>query len=176
LFLNISVISKKIFGFGLAAIGLAIFLTLTFRKQAPIPVESPTVVSSGGSNQIASVARKRTMINSTPTPSKDFPDETEAIEDKILNLQEIATSGDPESFQTIISELTNQNPEIRQAALEAIIQFGSQDAIPILKDLAEKTEDAHEKVSVLDAIKFLSLPPFSEVKQTRRTNNSSAKP
>ena len=53
------------------------------------------------------------------------------------------------------------------------VQFGNRDAIPILKDLISKTEDAREKVELLDTVEFLSLPSLSEVRQQQRTNSRS---
>ena len=55
------------------------------------------------------------------------------------------------------------------------MQFGSREAIPILKDLAEKTDEAREKVALLDTIEFLALPSLSELRQQQRTNSAQAR-
>jgi hypothetical protein len=74
----------------------------------------------------------------------------EEVDQQIEALSEAGAKSDSDSFQLIIAALEDQKPEIRKAALDATIQFGSRDAIPILKELAEKTEDAREKVEILD--------------------------
>ncbi len=92
----------------------------------------------------------------------------------MAELEGLGTRNDPESFQRIVAGLSDSSPDIRQAAREAILQFGNRDAIPILKDLASKTEDAREKVALLDTVEFLSLPSLSEVRQQQRTNSRSS--
>src|SRR5207248_9485002 len=72
------------------------------------------------------------------------------------------------SLDTILAELTNRDPEIRKAALDAAIQFGSRDAIPKLADVASRTDDAHEKAALADAIEFLKLPSLSDVEAQSR--------
>ena len=98
----------------------------------------------------------------------------EEIEQKVEALAEASAKGDSDAFQLIITALKDPRPEIRKAALEATIQLGSRDAIPVLKELAAKTEDPREKVEILDAIEFLELPSLSEIKRPRRTNSNPA--
>jgi HEAT repeat protein len=69
------------------------------------------------------------------------------------------------SLDTILSELGNRDPEIRKAALEATIQFGSRDAIPKLADAVSQTDDPTEKAALTDAIEFLKLPSLTEIRQ-----------
>ena len=69
----------------------------------------------------------------------------------------------PASLEIILGELTNRDPEIRQAAVDAAMQFGSRDAIPRLKEAVDRTEDPREKVALLEASNFsscLRLPSF----------------
>jgi len=113
---------------------------------------------------------KRTKVDSEINTNANLKE----IEQQIEALAEASAKGDSDSFQLIIAALKDERPEIRKAALDAAIQFGSRDAIPILKELAEKTEDAREKVEILDAIEFLALPSLSEIKRPRRTNSSPA--
>lgn len=96
----------------------------------------------------------------------------EELEKQIEALTDASIKSDSNSFQLIVNALGDQRPEIREAARESAIQFGSRDAIPFLKDAAAKTDDPHEKVEILNAIEFLALPPFSEIRASRRTNSS----
>ena len=80
-----------------------------------------------------------------------------------MELQSLAMNDDSASLQSILEELNNRDPQIRQAALEAVVQFGSRDAIPRLQDAASQTEDPHEKAALADAIEFLKLPSLTEV-------------
>lgn len=96
----------------------------------------------------------------------------ESIENQIEALTEASMQSDSKSFQLIVGAFTNAEMEIRKAAVEAAIQFGSRDAIPFLEDAAEKTDNAREKVEILDAIDFLKLPTLSEVRPLRRAGDS----
>jgi hypothetical protein len=66
---------------------------------------------------------------------------------------------DSASLSDILQALTSPEQEIRQAAIEATKQFGSTNAIPALKTAAENAKDLKEKIAVLEAVEFLSLPP-----------------
>jgi len=87
------------------------------------------------------------------------------VQAHIDKLQELQANDDAQSLQAILSELTNSDKEIRAAAVESTIQFGSRDAIPVLKDLAARTEDPDEKKELLDAAEFLALPTLTEIRE-----------
>ena len=103
------------------------------------------------------------------------------VETRVSELLELGTKDDPTSLETILGELTNRDPEIRKAAVEASMQFGSRDAIPKLMDAAAQTDDPHEKAEILEAIEFLKLPSLSETLaqaggQTPRARSSRPNP
>lgn len=81
---------------------------------------------------------------------------------RVAELQDLGMEDDSASLDTILSELNNGDPEIRQAAVDAAVQFGSRDAIPRLTDAAAQTDDPREKSAILDAIEFLKLPTLTE--------------
>ena len=82
---------------------------------------------------------------------------------RISTLEDLAMDNDSSSLDVILSELTNADPQIRKAALEATIQFASRDAIPKLAEVASQTDDPQEKIALKDAIEFLKLPSLTEV-------------
>lgn len=136
-------------------------------------LQKAPAVSNDNSAPMPEIAIPRSVTNSSPQPVVL----TNSVEERIRNLEELGTRDDADSFQTIISELKNSDHEVREAALSAVMQFGSQDAIPILKEIATQTVDAREKVAILDAIDFLELPSVNEVrKQRRMKTNSVANP
>ena len=97
------------------------------------------------------------------------------VQSRSSELMDLAMTDDPDSLRIILSELTNRDPGIRSAALQAAVQFGSRDAIPALMDAAIQTDDAHEKAAIQDAIEFLKLPSLTEVAQDKQ-NALSAQP
>jgi len=89
---------------------------------------------------------------------------------RIEELMELASTDERSSLDTILSELTNRDAEIRKAALEATVQFGSRDAIPKLMDVVGQVDEPQEKADILEAIEFLKLPSATELAQVRRPN------
>jgi hypothetical protein len=87
------------------------------------------------------------------------------IKNHVAELQELQTKDDAQSLQAILCDLTNSVKTIREAAIDATTQFGSRDAIPVLKDLAARTQAPDEKAELLDAADFLALPSLTEVRQ-----------
>ncbi len=86
-------------------------------------------------------------------------------------LWELSNRNDPESLRAILTELTSSDPLVRGAALTATRQFGSRDAIPYLAELADRTDDAREKVKILDAIDFLKMPSLTELRSSAAQNS-----
>ena len=91
------------------------------------------------------------------------PEAEDALNDRIWELSELASETGPGAFHQIVCELTNRAPQIRKAALEALMQMGNADAIPVLKDVAAHSRDPKEKADIAEAIKFISLPSLAEV-------------
>ena len=87
------------------------------------------------------------------------------VQAEIDKLTELQANDDADSLHAILADLTNSDKEIRAAAVESTIQFGSRDAIPVLKDLAARTQDPDEKKALLDAADFLALPKMNEPDQ-----------
>ena len=134
-----------------------------------------------------SVAEDQTVVEPSVTPSTDVarvaPQPPAASEDaqksyveqRSTQLMDLAMNDDRASLDTILSELTNRDPDIRKAALEATIQFGSRDAIPKLADAVSQTDDPKEKASLNDAIEFLKLPSLTEINaQSHKSGSAQA--
>jgi len=86
------------------------------------------------------------------------------VEKRSAELMDIAMTDERTNLDIILSEISNRDPEIRKAALEATIQFGSRDAIPKLADAISQTDDPNEKAALADAIEFLKLPSLTEIR------------
>jgi HEAT repeat protein len=90
-------------------------------------------------------------------------------ESRIAALDALAREEDPESLRTILASLSDPDPAIRRAALEATLAFGSREAIPRLQDVAATTEDPVERGALLDAAAYLELPTLGEYREKQRT-------
>ncbi len=98
------------------------------------------------------------------------------VDSRVNELMDLGMMDDPDSLATILSELTNRDPEIRKAALDASIQFGSRDAIPKLMEAVSQTDDPKEKAEIVDAIELLKLPSATEVLAQARTMKKTGQP
>jgi hypothetical protein len=95
-------------------------------------------------------------------------DRYDQIKKRVIELGALAMEDDAASLATILSELENPEPQIREAALDATVQFGSRDAIPRLRELAARTEDLQTRHAFEQAAEFLTLPSLTEVLDERK--------
>jgi HEAT repeat protein len=138
--------------------------------QQPDPGASIAAPRTDSSTDAGEKSKPSPTITAGTSPEPDQPAAESAgakheayVAERVAQLQDLAMENDSPSLDTILAELTNRDPEIRKAALEAAVQFGGRDAIPKLEDVASQTDDAHEKAALADAIEFLKLPSLSEV-------------
>ena len=78
----------------------------------------------------------------------------------IEKLQDWSThdATDHEALTNIVAALSSPDAKVRSAAVDATRELGSKDAIPALKAAAAATEDKDEKLALLEAAHFLTLP------------------
>jgi len=169
-------------------VGVGIFLVK--RPAASVPVVTPPVAPAAANEVSAAppasmndpvdpnppasapaapipapvMAPSATNLASGMTPAEIAAAQHEAaVQEKINKLQELQANDDPQSLKSILDELTDPEKSVRAAAIESAIQFGSRDAIPVLKAAASNTPDSDEKKALLDAADFLALPSMLEV-------------
>jgi len=106
----------------------------------------------------------RDLPPTSNTNSTRNPDPHEVyISSRVAQLQDLSMQNDAASLDAILFELSNTEPEIRKAAVDAATQFGSRDAIPRLLDAAGQTDDLKENAALNDAAEFLKLPSLTEL-------------
>ena len=141
-------------------LGLALYLK-PHTGQVATPSASPEIAAPAPlpvSNAMMSVAPPTAPVSTNPlTPEQ----RQAAIDAETDRLQEWCMSDDPVSLSNILADLTSPEKEIRDAAIEAAKQFGSTNAIPVLKAVAANTADTEEQIALLEAASFLSLPSLS---------------
>lgn len=123
------------------------------RAKDPYPV---TVQSPGSSGTEPSIP--------AGTQSESAQEKHEAyVNERIAQLADLGMENDPDSLKTILSELTNRDPAVRKAALDAAIQFGSRDAIPAIQNAMLQADDPEEKAALAKGIDFLQLTNVTAV-------------
>lgn len=134
-----------------------------FSRTAPAPVVT-TVPSLPA--PVAKQAHEADSMPVSPSPApasvvskeQTLEERQSAIADERDRLFNWGMSDDPQSLSNILADLNSPEKEIRMAAIEAAKQFGSTNAIPILKAAVVKTDDNEEAAALLEAANFLSLP------------------
>ncbi len=131
----------------------------------PVSSEAAVPAPAAISNVEVSVAEKPAilMVSNAPVAASPLTPEQRqaAIDAEIERLHQLFRSNDPAALPLILADLNNPEKEIRDAAIEAAKQFGSKDAIPALKAAANNTDDLAEKIDLLKAAEFLTLPTMN---------------
>jgi len=147
---------------------------------APTPTEQPTtdntVAPAAGVPQILKRVggpRAQEGLEAPPAPPQEMDHETYVLHRR-AELAELGMNNDPESLRIILSEMENPDPEIRKAALNASVDFGSKDAIPALQNELNWATDPQEKVDIQKAIDFLQLPSFGSDDTAQQSSDSTA--
>lgn len=94
--------------------------------------------------------------------------------DEIQNLQAaVDGSNNQQIIDALVAKISNPEAEVRKAALEAIKQLNDTNAVAGLQRVANQTQDAHEKVAILDTIDYLNMPSItSGISPEYATNNA----
>jgi hypothetical protein len=128
---------------------------------APDGSPGPGESSSELIDEVVVPALKSAVTNADKMEAQS-PEETYKDE-RIAYLADLGMQSDMPSLIVILSELSSRDPEIRSAAREAAIQFGSRGALPELQKAISQTDDPHEKADMAEAIEFLSLTNVTEL-------------
>ncbi len=134
-------------------------------------VSSPeTVQAAPPASDSTPQAGTSNAVELASLPSPDPAAITEQTKEaRIEHLMDLSSNEDSASLSTILLELENPDKDVREAALEAAIQFGERtNTIARLTDLAQRTEDEDERAVLREAIEFIKLPSLTEVVNARK--------
>jgi hypothetical protein len=147
--------------FILAAIPAAFLLLPGFFATTPAPVQAnPPVIIPGAKPSAPLPKTNPAPAAKPPAATENDPAKKIGRAPKAENLIALGMNNDAQSLATILAALTNADAEIRAVARDAAIQFGDHAAIAPLRAAAEWTTNLEEKMALLDAAKFLELPPL----------------
>jgi len=156
-----------LFGLALLVVGAALCLKQYLGNGSTPAASNPerASVPSAASNIAGNVPASSAPVSFpplSPPPTVLTPEQREAaIDAEVDRLQEWSLNNDPASLSNILADLTYPEKKVRGEAIEAAKQFGSTNAIPVLKGLAAHDEDPEEKAALLEAADFLSLPSLT---------------
>jgi hypothetical protein len=147
------------------------------REKSPIRLPTEEIVAGKRvgtrpfkTSKIAELVSSPTAIDlttlppATPSPHKKGSlDHQNWVTSQIYELNQLAEHDDADSKVRILGELRNPHPEIREAALTAIITSGYRSAVPYLQQLAVENRDAHQQKNINEAIQHLLRPSVQEL-------------
>jgi HEAT repeat protein len=154
--------------FSVAAL-LTIFLARPDRRKSsaalPLPETTPMAVTAGDAETASSiVSNHRATQAATLQTDIAFDQQTheDYVSQRVAELMYLAMTDDTSSLYSILSELNNNDPQIREAAVTASVQFKNLEAIPALQDAYTRSDDPEEKIRIAKAIDFLATPLESQ--------------
>jgi hypothetical protein len=158
-----------ILGFGLIALAAVFFLPRAHRNEPPdnIQAETPAVtqtVTSAPAN-IPPPPPPPTYAEpvAATAPAVQPTNHAAYVQSRVAELMALAMNNDSNSLNTIWSELSNPDKDIRAGALAAVVQFDDPSVAPRLRTLADQTEDPSQKAAILAAANYLQLPPLTDL-------------
>jgi hypothetical protein len=142
---------------------------LAKEHQGQVPTDSRRGDSLRQRQPVSGLSTRPTLSPPNRPPDEEAQDRSnDLVLSRVAELGELAMADDATSLGTILSELDNPEPRIRDAALQAAIQFGSREVIPRLREVAARTDDPQAKRALDQAIEFLTLPSLTEVIEERK--------
>lgn len=144
-----------------------------------ICIRAVSAADMAAGTNAAPVVVATNAVAGTNSPSAAEMAHQKEIHRAVEQLISLQMNSDAASLATILAGMTNAEPQIRKAALNAVIQFNDRSAIPALQKIADATSDPFEKVDILKAIDYIKLPSFTEMmayknalKKARHQTNS----
>ena len=81
-------------------------------------------------------------------------------------------SANPLTTSLLVAKVTHQTPEVRKAAVEALVQLNDTNAVSGLDRAVALLEDPREKVALMDAIAYLKLAPANTIEGAQEITDS----
>jgi hypothetical protein len=159
----------------LAVASIVVFLAIalpfgpsTQPQPSPVPEAPATSVSANPSTPVRPVSEHRPVAPAVIQPrtqpeSGGEEQRSEAARERAAKLQQIGSTRDADSLNTVSSELNDADASVRRAAVAAAVEIGDRGIIPALQQAMEGDLEPQEKVKIQQAINFLQLPTLTEV-------------
>lgn len=162
-------------GMLLAAV-LVIVAFLLFAPAPPVEQAASTATAAVASHSADSKIRemapmsppqaeKNSIVGSAS--AQNAIDTPEAKDDIFIRINEAMTTYSEEGLPVLTPYLAHSDPEIRDAAVEAIVQLAVPSGAEVLRNAARKAATSEEQIRMLQGAEFLELPrlPLDQLKK-----------
>lgn len=142
-------------------------------KDAPAKAVTQTETQAIESRLNAQPQPKPQVIQKKPlSPEQQAAAITQG--ELISSLFDAGSESTPAGIESVYAALGHPDAEVREAAVDVIIQYIGKDGIPRLRAAMAAAESPEEKKMMAEAIEFVELPSISDGKA--RTQASQTKP
>lgn len=148
---------------GVAVLALMGIMHSTLNEHKALATAPTVVPAENGSSQVASnvavdpQAGGNTAMTAEEQAALMKQKDLDAVNDALAS-----NDGDPRAMLEIASRLENPDDEVRTAAREAAVHLGDTNIIPYLTTALTDLQNPREKVAIMDAIEYLSIPVAPE--------------
>ena len=172
--------SKKIVAGSLVGIAALIACVFAFFSK-PTKKENiaalVTEIRAKPSTLKPSSATKSPLVNTTPIAgTQDSATMEKARETAIDRMKKASITYDPAQLPVIQPYLLDPDPEIRLAAIDAMIVLGDASAGPMLREAAKSAATAKNAVALEEAANYVELPPADFGKISKKIKGSTHRP
>jgi hypothetical protein len=155
---------------GLVALAVAMKGVMGGRNTQEVKAPEPAAeepAAPANTNQQASVSSTNSAAILEQLRAADLAKELDQV-------RELLADGvsSPHAAGALLGKVTHREPEVRKAALEALVQLNDTNSIPGLEQACTLIEDPHEKVALMDAIAYLKLPSSTTPEGAQEMTNT----
>ena len=148
-----------------AAIGvvaLAAVLQAVMGRHAPQEAKAPEPPPAQSAHPTAEMPPEHPNSSNTAAMLEQM--RVAEIDRELDQIRELQAAGAASEYatETLLHKTTHHEPQVRKAAVDALVQLDATNAIPGLEQAVSLIDDPREKVVFMDAVSYLKLPGVTD--------------
>ena len=139
-------------------VALAAVLKIVMQEAPPQQAQAPEPPTEAPAPEAPAIPRM--SPNSSNTAAMLEQVRLAELEKQLDQVRQVQADGpeNPNSTALLLTQVMSQEPEVRAAALEALVQLNDTNAIPGLEEAVLSVDDPEFKTAISQAIEYLKLP------------------
>jgi hypothetical protein len=146
-----------VLGLTVGLVALAAVLRAVLGGHGDAPGAGPTEGTPTAGTNAPPTSVKVAPSNTVPMTAEMRAAQVEKEQDQIRELL-AEGAGNPHNTGLLLAKLVHREPEVRKAAIEALVLLNDTNAIPGMQQALTVLEDPRDKAALMDAIDQLKLP------------------
>lgn len=155
----------------LIVVGYLLFLPASPLENSGSAAPKPIVGHPAAAKIVGTAPLSASEVEKAPLagfePVQTAIDTPEARDDTFIRINEAMATYSEEGLPVLKPYLAHSDPEIRDVAVEAIVQLAVPTGAEVLRNAARKAPTPEERIRMLQAAEFLELPrlPLEQLKK-----------